>query len=244
MNRRWTDTYRREIFDSRAGVTKLLVDRIQKIGPSGPRLLNASATWIYGYHPDIRKQNEVIFEESSAPDPYGCGNFVVGICKAWEEALEGLDERRVVKLRIGVVVSMKGGVFPIITKYTRIGLGGRVGRGLQPFTWVSLSDTLRAISFIVDREEIHGPVNIVAPENITQYEAARIISRFYGRPSFLGLPALVVRALHGEAGTQMTLNGPQVAPRVLLSAGFRFEDPALRDTLEKLAPRGASDDDR
>lgn len=143
-----------------------------------------------------------------------------------------------VKLRIGVVLSRRGGVLPPMIRYANMGLGGTVGTGLQPFPWIRISDAVRAIEFIIDHPELHGPINIVAPENITQHRAGRAVGELLNKRGRLGMPAFLIRALYGEMGIQSTLNGPQVHPGILLTAGFRFENVTLVQTLRRLLERG------
>ncbi len=235
---RWTDAARHEIRESRAGRTGLIAGCIRDAGLSGIRVINASSTYIYGYHPDVREQNAHVLDERSEVDAYACGNFIVGICKAWEQALDVLDGSRVVKLRIGVVLSGRGGVLPPMIRYARMGLGGRVGSGLQPCPWISLADAVRAIDFIIDHPELHGPINLVAPENLTQQQVGRAVGDLLNKRILLPMPAWLIRVLYGDMGIQSTLNGPQVHPGVLLDAGFRFEDPELTHALRRIREHG------
>ncbi len=231
---RWTPQYKQQIRQSRVELTALLVEKLIAAGTPCARMINASSTYIYGYHPDIREQRHRIFDESSPVDPFGSNNFIVDVCRSWESALDPLDESKVVSLRIGVVLSARGGVLPPMVRYARLGLGGNVGTGMQPFPWVSITDATRAVSYLIDHKEIHGPVNIVAPENITQGEAGRTISKMLHRPGFLGMPAFLIRAIYGEMGIQATLNGAQVNPAVLLTSGFEFEDTSLQETVTRI----------
>lgn len=227
---RWSPENKRAIRQSRAGLTTLLARKLAQTGQAS-RMINASSTYIYGYHPDINRQNETVFDEYSAVDQYRTDNFIVNVCRDWERSVEPLDGTRVTILRIGVVLSSRGGVLPEMLRYARLGLGGKVGTGRQPFPWVSLVDATRAIAFIIDHEDLHGPVNIVAPQDITQGEAGTTISEIVKRPSLLGMPAVLIRMLYREMGVQTTLNGPQVHPRVLLAAGFEFEDTSVREAV-------------
>lgn len=232
---RWTEQARKAIRQSRVGLTTLLVEKIAECGGRAPRLLNASSTYIYGYHPDIRKQKDAVFDEHSPVDQYGSDNFIVNVCRSWEQALTPLDATgRALALRIGVVLSARGGVLPPMVKYARLGLGGNVGTGLQPFPWISITDAVRAVAFIIEREDIHGPVNLVAPENITQGRAGATISRILRRPAVVGMPAFLIKALYGEMGVQATLNGSQVHPGVLLASGFEFVDMSVSGAVRRL----------
>ncbi len=235
---RWTEAAKREIQESRAGKTGLIAERIRDAGLNGIRVINASSTYIYGYHPDVREQNAHVLDERSAVDAYACGNFLVSVCKAWEQALDVLDASRVVKLRIGVVLSGRGGVLPPMIRYARMGLGGRVGSGLQPCPWISLADAVRAIDFIIDHPDLSGAINLVAPENLTQQAVGRAVGDLLNKRVLLGMPAWLIRALYGDMGVQSTLNGPQVHPRVLLDAGFRFEDAELKHALWRIREHG------
>lgn len=231
---RWTGSARREIWESRVGKTRLIANQVLGSGRTDIRVINASSTYVYGYLPNVSHQNEHVFDERSDVNAHAGGNFIVDVCRAWEGALGSLEDTRVVKLRIGVVLSRRGGVLPPIIRYARIGLGGSVGSGLQPFPWISITDALRAIDFVIDRPELHGAINIVSPQSITQREAGHTVGKLLNKHLRVGMPSTLIRALYGEMGMQTTLNGPQVHPAVLLAAGFRFEDVTLGQSLRRL----------
>ena len=184
---RWTASARRAIRASRVDTTRLITERIRGAGQADIRLINASSTYVYGYLPDITRQNDHVFDEQSDVNAHAGENFIVDVCRAWERTLEPLEETRVVKLRIGVVLSSRGGVLQPMIRYANMGLGGTVGTGLQPFPWISISDAVRAIEFIIDHPELHGPTNIVAPENITQNRAGRAVGELLNKRRRLGM---------------------------------------------------------
>jgi uncharacterized protein (TIGR01777 family) len=119
----------------------------------------------------------------------------------------------------------------------RAGLGGVVGSGKQYLSWITLEDAVAAIEFVLKTEQLNGPVNVVTPDAVTNYEFTKTLGRVLGRPTIFPMPAFVARLAFGEMADEMLLSGIRVEPRALVSAGFTFAypqlEPALRHLLEK-----------
>ncbi|MBN1514227.1 MAG: TIGR01777 family oxidoreductase [Phycisphaerae bacterium] len=221
---RWTAAKKAAIRDSRVGGTRSLCDALARL-ETRPRVLAcASAVGFYGDRGD-----EVLTEES----PAGTG-FLADVVREWEAAARPAVEAgiRAVLLRFGVVLSQAGGALAKMLTPFRMGLGGKIGSGRQYVSWISLDDTVRAIRFALDTESLCGPVNVTAPNAVTNADFARVLARRLGRPSLMPTPAFAVRAVFGEAADELLLASTRVQPARLLEDGFAFQHPTLEKALD------------
>jgi uncharacterized protein (TIGR01777 family) len=214
--RRWSRRYRETIFSSRVRSTEVLCEVLGKVRRPPPVLLCASAVGIYGDHGD-----ELLSEESSA----GSG-FLAETCRAWEAAAQPARDLgiRVVHLRLGVVLSRKGGALGKMLPPFRLAMGGRLGGGQQWMSWISERDVVRAIWFLMEREDLSGPFNLTAPQPVTNGEFTQALARAVHRPALLPVPAAVLRLAFGEMARETMLASQRVVPKRLEEAGFQFED--------------------
>jgi len=189
-------------------------------------VVQASAVGYYG-----PCGNEIVTEE---PPP---GNdFLADVCVAWEAstaAVEAHGVRRPI-LRTGVVLSREGGALPRMLPPFKFGLGGPLGSGGQWFPWIHIRDEVRAIRFLIEHPEAHGPYNLCAPTPVTNAEFTKALGRVLNRPAFMPLPAFVLQLLFGDMATVL-LDGQRAVPKHLQDAGFTFAfeqvEQALRDLL-------------
>ena len=191
--------------------------------PSGkpgrrPRVLvQGSAIGFYG------SPGEAEIDESS---PSGAG-FLAGVVREWEGStreVEALGVRRVIT-RSGLVLGRSGGVWPSLARPFRFFAGGPLGGGRQWFSWISLEDEVRAIRFLIEREDLAGPFDLTAPQPLRQKELCRIIARALRRPCWIPVPAFLLRLLFGEKAGETLLVSQRVLPRRLAAAGFEFRHP-------------------
>lgn len=220
---RWTAARKRAIRDSRIETTRQLVDAM---GADGPRtLVNASGV-------DYYRSGEQPVDESGPP---GRG-FLAEVCVAWEgEALRAQSRGvRPVVVRTGIVLAPEGGALPQLARVTRLGVMGPLAGGRQWVSWVHVDDHVALLLLALDREDIAGPINSVAPRPVRQRELARTLGRVLRRPSLLPAPGPAVRLALGEMA-DLILDSHRVMPAAALAAGhrFRFEslEPALADAL-------------
>ncbi len=224
---RWTAARKRRIRDSRVLGTALIAEALAGLQSPPPVLVNASAIGYYG------DRGEECLDESSPPGE----GFLASTCREWEEAAAAAERAglRVVRLRIGVVLSKGGGALKKMLPQFRLGLGGRLGDGRQHTSWISLRDLVRAIHFLLERDDIAGAVNGVAPNPVRNGEMTTTLARILGRPAFFHAPAAALRLVLGEMSSMLLASG-RVMPRRLLEAGFSFEhddlESALRSELE------------
>lgn len=220
---RWTEARKRSIRESRVSSASLIARTAAAVSPRPRVLVSASAVGYYG------ARDETPLAESA---PAGEG-FLPDVCRAWEAAVHPAGEAgiRVVILRIGMVLTPRGGALEKMLPLFRLGMGGVVGSGRQYMSWIGLTDLLRVICFAIDQNTLHGPVNAVAPQAVTNREFTQTLGRVLSRPTVLPAPAFAIRAALGEMGDALLLTGANVIPERLLAAGFEFSHPELEDAL-------------
>ncbi len=222
--KRWTPRQKRLIVSSRVNATLVLAKACAKHKTHPVRLLNASAIGVYG-----KQQNS----DEYSPLPNPPQDFLSEVGAEWEKALAPAENAgvSVVKMRFGVVLSPTGGALAKMLPAFKWGLGGRIGSGTQPFSWISLSDLVRAIEWLISHPEVTGPINLVAPGVLTQENFARVLGEVLHRPTLMVLPDWLVKLQFGQMGEELLLNGTAVKSRVLSEKGFRFLYPTLAEAL-------------
>jgi uncharacterized protein (TIGR01777 family) len=136
-----------------------------------------------------------------------------------------------VHARIGVVLSKDGGALTKILPIFKTGTGGPIGNGRQQMSWVSLCDVVRAIAYCIENTTLNGPVNIVAPQPVSNSDFAKTLGAVIKRPAILTTPAFMVKAMFGEMASETILSDVKVKPKRLLDAGFEFQHPDLPSAL-------------
>ncbi|PJE94576.1 TIGR01777 family protein [Streptomyces carminius] len=219
---RWTEAYKRRIRDSRVLGTAAIAEAVASLDTPPHTLVVGTAVGYYGDTGD-RAVDE------GAPPGHG---FLADVCQEWEEAAAAAEEAgiRTVYARTGLVVSRSGGAWGRLFPIFRAGLGGRLGSGRQYWSHIALHDHIAALRHLLDAEELSGPVNLTAPEPVTQREVAAAMGRVLRRPALLWVPAPVLRTVLGEFSTDV-LGSQRVLPRRLLESGFRFAFPGIEDAI-------------
>ncbi len=220
---RWTAARREAVLRSRVQGTATLANAICRLPRRPSVFVSASAVGLYGDTGDA---------EVDETSPKGTG-FLAEVCRAWEQAAEPARTAgvRVVHPRIGVVLTAGGGALAKLLPPFRLGAGGPIGAGTQGFPWVALDDVLAALELALHDDRLDGPVNLVAPQLLTQRAFAATLGAVLRRPALLPMPAPVIRALFGDMGREVLLAGQRVGPRRLQELGFRFEFEQLADLL-------------
>src|SRR5579884_583551 len=226
---RWTEAYKREIAESRIQPTAKLAHVLAGLKRPPQVFLCASAIGIYG-----DRGEEVLTEDS----PAGTG-FLAETCRAWEAAAQPARDAgiRTAHMRFGVVLAPKGGALDKILPVFQLGAGGRLGSGKQWMSWISLQDAISAIAFLMEKETISGPVNVVAPAPVTNAEFTQLLARMLHRPAIFPVPAFALRVALGQMAEEGLLASARVIPQKLQQAGFRFEHPQLADALSATLKR-------
>ncbi|AKJ01444.1 hypothetical protein ATI61_103151 [Archangium gephyra] len=220
---RWTEERKALIRRSRVEGTRVLCESLARLARPPKVLVCASAMGFYGSRGD-----EVLTESS----PPGEG-FLADVTREWEAASAPAEQAgiRVVHLRLGVVLSARGGALAKMLPAFQAGAGGRIGDGQQWMSWVSLEDLLGLIHFALFTPGLRGPVNAVAPQAVRQEAFARTLGHVLSRPAVMPLPAAAVRAAFGEMGEETLLLSSHVRPEVAERQGFSFLHPSLEQTL-------------
>ncbi|TMQ89881.1 TIGR01777 family protein [Actinomadura soli] len=225
-DRPWTKAYKRKIRDSRLDGTRTIAEAIAAAGRRPPVLVCGSAI---GYYGDTGGQ------EADEKSPAGRG-FLAALVRDWEAAATPAAEAgvRVVHPRSGIVLAREGGMLGATLPLFRLGLGGKLGDGGQWTSWISIRDHVAALRFLIDHE-IAGPVNLTAPNPVTNDAYTRALGGVLRRPTRLTVPKVALRAALRGFADEGPLISQRVLPRRLREAGFRFVhedvDAALRDLL-------------
>jgi len=220
---RWTEKRRDSILESRKGTAGLLSRTMAELEQPPRVFLCASAV---GYY-DL---------ESTGPqteeDGKGDG-FLADVCEEWEAACRPARNAgiRVVNMRFGPVLTPAGGVLAKTLPVFRMGLGGVLGSGEQGFSWIGLDDLLGAVLLLMTREDVEGPVNVTAPNPVTNAEFTHTLGHVLRRPALFWVPSTIVRGAFGDMGEEMLLKGSFVHPERLIDAGFTFLEPDLEGAL-------------
>lgn len=223
---RWTPERKLALIRSRVDGTRALVAAMA-CAPRKPRVLvNASAVGYYGLRP-----------AGDCPEdaPQGA-DFLAALCGQWEREAVAAEKLgvRVVRARTSLVLGRGGGALEKMRLPFKLGLGGPLGDGTQPFPWIHLEDEVGAILFALDTPSLSGPVNLVAPQAATNAQFTAALGRAFHRPAVLRVPAFALRLALGELAEAL-LGGQRAVPRRLQEAGYRFKHPTLDGALAGLA---------
>jgi len=227
--RRWSDRVKRLIRDSRVDSTSLLARTLAGLKNPPKVFVCASAIGYYG------DRGDDLMTEDSPPGP----SFLSQTCVEWEDATRPARDAgiRVVNLRIGVVLSPKGGALKKMLTPFKLGGGGVVGNGRQWMSWIALDDLPRIIQHCLQEDSLSGPVNAVAPGAVDNRSFTKTLGHVLRRPTVFPLPAFVVRTLFGEMGNELLLGSTNVEPTRLEASGYDFAFPELEPALRHLLGR-------
>ena len=230
VNCRYTESNKQEIISSRVNATKALQKALNKLEKKPSLWINASAASIYGQHPDVLMTEESITRGN---------DFSAVVAQKWEEIFfqEYSKETRKVALRISLILGKSGGVFPVFKKLTRLFLGGKMGDGNQKFGWVHIEDVIRMIDFIIQNDELSGPVNCVSPKTPTNQEfmkgMRKSLNVAFGipQPKFL----LDIGGFFIGTESELILSSIYAYPKQLIDSGFKFKFENHQDALNDLS---------
>jgi uncharacterized protein (TIGR01777 family) len=223
---RWKPARKRLMVDSRVNSAGLLARTIASMSSPPQTFVCASAIGFYG-----DRDQDVMHETSdSGPD------FISDLCRQWEASVEPARDAgiRVVNLRIGVVLTPKGGALRKMLIPFKLCGGGVVGSGKQWWSWIAIDDLVRVILHSINTDSLSGPVNTVAPGMVQNLEFTKTLGRVLKRPTVVPMPAFVVKAVFGEMGKELLLGSTRVDPQKLLDSGFDFSFSELELALRHL----------
>ncbi len=229
-DKRWSEARKREVHDSRTDGTGLLARTLAGLDRPPAVLLSGSAIGYYG------SRGDDVLTEVSAPGD----DFLARLVQDWEAAAAPAVEAgiRTVYLRTGLVLARHGGILPRMALPFRVFVGGRLGSGRQWMSWVTLEDEVGAIRFLIDRDHVSGPVNVVAPEPVTNAELARALGTVLHRPAAVPVPAFAPRLLLGrEMADGLLFASQRVRPDVLVAAGYGYAHTEVTSALRAVLGR-------
>lgn len=219
---RWTDEFKKEIISSRVNATRACVEYINRSQRPPEVFISASAVGYYGGHSTVET------DEKSSPGE----DFMAEVCIKWEEAAKGANCRTVTP-RIGVILGADGGALPTIAKPFKMGVGGKLGSGTQGFPWMHIVDLVNSYHFMIENEDLTGPVNLCSPNITLQTDFAKALAKELGRPSFFPTPKFLLEMLLGEKSV-IVWGGQKVQPKVLEKTGFKYEFADLAEALDDI----------
>jgi len=219
-DKRWTKKFKAEILNSRLMGTSTIAKAVAAVKPDV--FISASAIGWYG-----ESGNRGVTESDRVGD-----DFLAAVCREWEAAADLAGGVRTVKLRTGLVLDPTGGALGKMLPLFRLGFGGKLGSGKQWWSWITLHDVVRAVEFALV-EDISGPINLTAPNPVTNQEFTSALARALHRPALFPAPAFALKAVLGGFSGEV-LGSKRVIPQALLEAGFTWDYPHLSDALKVL----------
>ncbi|MTI97932.1 MAG: TIGR01777 family protein [Marinobacter adhaerens] len=230
-DKRWSETRKQELRDSRIGVTETLVEVIRSWERAPEVLVSGSAVGFYG------DQGDATVTEDTSPND----EFTHRLCRDWENAAKPLadDGVRVCFSRTGVVAGPGGGFLERMILPFKLGLGGRLGSGTQYMPWIHRDDVVGALIWMMENPNASGPFNVVSPNPATNAEFTRTLGKVLHRPTLFPAPAPVLKVALGEMA-RLLLTGQRAIPERLTQERFEFRYPELEQALSQSVSPGSS----
>ncbi len=221
---RWSQDKKRRILESRVKGTSLIAQTLARLQRPPSVLVSASATGFYG-----DRGNQHLTEDAGPGE-----GFLAEVCVEWEaSAAPAVDAGiRVAHPRIGIVMAGEGGALAAMKLPFKMGVGGKIGSGEQLMSWVHVDDVVRMIAFAIERDDLSGAFNAVAPEPVTNAAFTRTLGKVLSRPTFIPLPGAMAKLAMGEAADEMLLSSTGAVPAVLEGLGFEWSHRDLRGALK------------
>jgi uncharacterized protein (TIGR01777 family) len=219
-DKRWNKKYKAEILNSRLMGTTTIANAVTELQPDV--FISASAIGWYG-----ESGNRAVVESDKCGD-----DFLAAVCREWEAAADLAQNTRTVKIRTGLVLDPTGGALGKMLPLFRFGLGGKMGNGKQWWSWITLHDLIRAITYILE-SDISGPVNLTAPNPVTNQEFTSALARAMHRPALFPAPAIALKIALGGFSSEI-LGSKKVMPTALTDAGFEWDYPHITNALTAL----------
>lgn len=225
-DRRWADSVKQQLRDSRLLTTASLVEYFKRANQKPAVFISGSAIGVYGLHGD-----EKLDEQASGDD-----SFSSKLCRDWEAQAAEAEALgiRCCYLRTGVVLGKNGGALSKMLPPFKMALGGPMGSGQQWMSWVHMDDLVNAIVYALETPSINGPINGTAPNPVTNKAFSKALGAALNRPALIPMPAFVLKLMMGEMAEELLLSGQRVVPAKLTQSGFEFKYPQLDDALRDI----------
>jgi uncharacterized protein len=224
---RWSAKRKREILESRTRSTQLLFNTLNTTRHQVKNFVSASAIGYYGF-----EDNEKLFTEDDEPGR----DFLAAVVKAWEAEIDQIEKLavRVVKIRIGIVLSNRGGALPEMARPVRFGFGAPLASGKQMMSWIHEDDLIQIFLMALETENMRGAFNAVAPAPVSNAAFTKTLAQFLKRPLWVPpVPGFVLKGLLGEMA-DLVINGSRISSQKISNTGFRFAFPDLDTALSNL----------
>lgn len=219
-DKRWTPKYRATILNSRLLGTTTIANAVSMLKPKV--FISASAIGFYG-----ETGNRAVIESDRGGD-----EFLSAVCREWEATADLASGVRTVKIRTGLVLDPTGGALGRLLPIFRLGFGGKIGSGKQWWSWITLHDEIKAITFCME-SDISGVVNLTSPNPVTNQEFTGALARALHRPALFPVPAIALKIIIGGFSSEI-LGSAKVIPKALQDSGFVWDYPHLSPALEAL----------
>lgn len=223
--KRWNKDFKKLLYSSRINTTKNIAYAISRTKRKPEVFMNASAAGYYGY------KDKSPADESSQPGK----DFLARLCVDWEDCIKEIENSgiRSIKLRTAMVLARNGEALERLAMPYKFFVGGKLGSGNQPFTFIHIIDMVRIIKFALENTSVDGAINCTAPEMITNAEFSKILGRILKRPAIFAVPAFMLKLIIGEFA-ETILNGRYIIPKKLQDNGFKFEFPDAESALKEI----------
>lgn len=223
---RWTEKKKKLILESRIKATRTLTKTILLLKKPPQTFINASAIGYYG------SRGDTLLTENSAN---GTG-FLAHVCQEWEIAAKPVlfKDVRLVYTRFGIILSPKGGALSQMLIPFKLGLGGVIGSGKQFMSWITLDEVLGIFNHILNHESLSGPINVVSPNPVTNYDFTKILGKVLTRPTFLSVPGVFAQFIFGEMADELLLSSQKASCSKLIESGYQFCQPELEKAFRQM----------
>jgi uncharacterized protein (TIGR01777 family) len=225
-DKKWTDAYKKEIYDSRILSTQLLANELAGKANKVHTYISASAIGIYGNNTALNTT-----ENTTAAD-----TFLAKVCEDWENAVKPIDKLgiRTGIIRVGVVLAKDGGFIKEVSTPINLFFGAALGSGEQQTSWIHIDDLCRMFIVLVENKSLSGVFNGVAPNPETNKKLTQLLAKQLDKPLILpNAPAFVIKLLFGEMGT-MLLGSQHISAQKILDSGFTFQFPTAQKAMADL----------
>lgn len=221
-DKRWTDNQKEKLLNSRIDSTNLLLEKLKNLN-SKAKFINASAIGFYG-----DTEDKIVDETAPSGD-----DFLAGICQEWEKAIKKSEYHPYIIIRIGIVLSLKGGALSKMLTPFKLGLGGALGSGQQYMSWIHIDDLVKIFLWAMESDTENQIFNAVAPNPVTNKEFTKTLGSAISRPTIFNAPSMAIKLALGEMST-ILLKGQRVSSQKLQDHGFKFEYQHLKNAFEEL----------
>lgn len=248
VNCRYNEANRREIMDSRVDSTRIVGEAISKAASPPKVWLQSSTATIYAHTFDRPNDDVTGIIGGNEPDAPNTWNFSIDVASNWERVTNEADTPKTRKVLMRSAMTMgpaRGGIFDTMLGIVRFGLGGTAGSGRQYISWIHEDDFVRSVYWLIEHDELSGPINIASPNPLPNKEFMRIFRDAWG--TRIGLPAfewqLAIGAFFMRTETELIMKSRRVVPRLLTDSGFEFEFPEWADACRDLCERWRKEND-